>query len=95
MENNSSIKQLIVYIFWSLSPEEAVLGRLQELGIMLGSGGSSILDSSLDSSFSSSSDPLKGAPGTPPGTLDINWSFSEIDLQKRCGSKIFGHYYHS
>ena len=29
-----------------LSPEEAVLGRLQELGIMLGSAGLSLLDTS-------------------------------------------------
>ena len=35
-----------------LSPEEAVLGRLQELGIMLGSAGSSLLDSSMEDSLS-------------------------------------------
>ena len=32
---------------FQLSPEEAILGRLQELGIMLGSASSSILDISL------------------------------------------------
>ena len=33
-----------------LSPEEAVLGRLQELGIMLGSAGSSLLENSMEDS---------------------------------------------
>ena len=50
-------------IIFQLSPEEAVLGRLQDLGIMLGSGGSSILDSSIDSSVSSCSDPQRGGSG--------------------------------
>ena len=36
-----------------LSPEDAVLGRLQELGIMLGSSGSSLLDTSMQSSTGS------------------------------------------
>ena len=38
---------------FQLSPEEAVLGRLQELGIMLGSAGSSILETSMQSSTTS------------------------------------------
>ena len=38
-----------------LSPEEAVLGRLQELGIMLGSAGSSLLDTSMEESLSDAS----------------------------------------
>ena len=52
-----------------LSPEEAILGRLQELGIMLGSGGSSLLDTSLEESLSLSSDPDQHQ--TPEFTLII------------------------
>jgi huntingtin len=49
-----------------LSPEEAVLGRLQELGIMLGSSGSSILETSMASSCSSGGEP---GPAPPEVTL--------------------------
>jgi len=49
---------------FQLSPEEAILGRLQELGIMLGSAGSSILDTSMECSISS--DPLRQPATAPP-----------------------------
>ena len=49
---------------FQLSPEEAVLGRLQELGIMLGSTGSSLLEASMQSSTSTT-----GEQGAPEHTL--------------------------
>ena len=49
-----------------LSPEEAILGRLQELGIMLGSAGSSLLDTSMQSSTASGD---QGGPASPEHTL--------------------------
>ena len=53
-----------------LSPEEAVLGRLQELGIMLGSAGSSLLDTSMEESLSLSQE-IEGQGQSPELTLSV------------------------
>ena len=53
-----------------LSPEEAVLGRLQELGIMLGSAGSSVLEASMEESLSLSQE-IEGQGQSSELTLSV------------------------
>ena len=53
-----------------LSPEEAVLGRLQELGIMLGSAGSSLLEASMEESLSLSQE-VEGQGQSSELTLSV------------------------